>query len=128
MSDKVKSSGVMLNNTTGSITVHVQLLNLDDDAARNVTVRVLDWGTGAPPSSRTNPVATLLNFSGTIPENTRQSLSATVPAGTYYEVRVNLPDEDLSVNIYAATTTAAGAGWLEGHTVRNNEFFKIDSD
>ncbi|KEK21631.1 hypothetical protein [Bacillus gaemokensis] len=126
MSYKIKSSGALMNNQTFSIFAHIELLNVDPDNSRNVTVLVLDWGAGAGGTSQTNPVATLLNFSGTIPPNTQTRLNAVVPAGHHYEVRITYKGDDFSVNTFG--TRAAGAGWLEGYTVRNHEFFKIDLD
>ncbi|MFF2290467.1 hypothetical protein [Peribacillus butanolivorans] len=128
MSDKhkIKSSGILMNNQTILIFSHIELLNVDPDDSRDVTVLVLDWGVGAGPSSQTNPVGTFLNFSGTIPPNTQQRLNAEIPADHHYEVRVTFKGDDFSVNIFG--TESAGVGWLEGYTVLNDQFFNIELD
>lgn len=124
MSHKIKSSGILMNNQTFPIFAHIELLNVDPDNSRNVTVLVLNWGAGEGGTSQTNPVGTLLNFSGTIPPNTQTRLNAIVPSGIHYEIRVTFKDDDFSVNAFG--TAAAGAGWLEGYTVLNRDFFEIE--
>lgn len=128
MGDKIKSSGI-LENINGNILAHIQLLNVDPDDSRDVTLLVLDWGDSA--TLQTNPVGTFLSFSGTVPPNTRRSFAAEVLERRHYEVRVTYDGDDFSINTFATKIGFAPPSvreWLEGHTVLNNEFFKIELD
>lgn len=118
----MKSSGILHNNENFPIFSHIELLNPDTNNSLEVTVLVLNWGVGAGGSSQTNPVGTFLNFTGIIPPNTQQRLNAVIPPGNHYEVRVTSKGKDFSINIFG--TPSAGAGWLEGYTVLDEQFFK----
>jgi hypothetical protein len=123
MGEKIKSSGALTNISGATLLGHIELLNVDPDDHRHVTLIVLDWGTTPIQSG---PVAALLNFVGTIPPNTRRGFNFNVPVGVNYEVRISYEGDDFSINTFA--TTVGGTAWLEGYTVRNDEFFKIELD
>ena len=131
MRNKIKSSGILFNKNGVSILPHIQLLNVDPNDSRDVTLHVIDWGNAA--TLQTNPVGTLLNFSGTIPPNTRRSFVTEVLGGHHYEIRVTYDGDDFSINTFAlpfvfGPPDPSLLGWLEGFTVLNNEFFKIELD
>lgn len=123
MGEKIKSTGALNNISASPLLGHIELLNVDPDDSREVTLIVLDWGPGL---IQTGPVATLLSFDGTIPPNTRRAFNFTVALGSHYEVRISYEGDDFSINTFG--TTVGGTAWLEGYTVLNDEFFKIELD
>lgn len=123
MGEKIKSSGALNNISGATLLGHIELLNVDPDDSRDVSLLVLDWGSAL---IQTGPVAALLTFTGTIPPNTRRSFTFNVPIGSNYEVRISYEGDDFSINTFASAV--GGTAWLEGYTVLNDEFFKIELD
>lgn len=121
MGEKIKSTGALNNITDFPLRAHIELLNVDPDDSRDVRLDVLDWGTGFV---QTGPVATILTFTGTIPPNTRSAFNATIPPSVHYEIRISYEGDDFSINTFGEVDGV----WIEGHTVLNDQFFKIELD
>jgi hypothetical protein len=116
-SQKILTTGV-LNRNANTTEAHVELVNLDPDSNRTITVRVIGWS-GTP--------ATLGQQTFNIPPNQNRSFLVNVSSVVHYEVRVIVNrDEDVVVNVFG--TGANVLANQEGNTVLYSQLIEVDLD
>lgn len=118
MSDsKILTTGV-LNRNTNTTTAHVELVNLDPDSNRTITVQVIGW-IGTP---------TILDQQTfNLPPNQNTSFLVNVSTVVHYEVRLIVNrDEDVVVNVFG--TGANVLANQEGNTVLYSQLIEVELD
>jgi hypothetical protein len=105
---KKLSTGVLVRDPT-SVNAHVDVVNLDPDDSRTVTVEIFDWGVD---QLWNDPKPVLVSPSGptAIGPHTNQAFLAEITQATtqpgfilaHYEIRITVPtDKDVVVNCFA---------------------------
>ncbi|MGG1680333.1 hypothetical protein ACIFOT_32270 [Neobacillus sp. NRS-1170] len=119
MSDsKILTTGV-LNRHINTQVAHVELVNLDPNSFRKITVQVYSW----------NTTPTLLNqVIFNIPPNQNRVFSQNVANTVHYEVRLIVKrDEDVVVNVFG-TSPPNNQTNQEGNTVLYSELTEVELD
>jgi len=118
----VRTTGILQNNLGAAINVHAEVVNLNLDDVE-IRVQVLNWGTAV---TQTNPVSTALDVTQILMGNTRTAFNAAIPAGSHYEVRLTVEDNEETVLINTYARTAVGGGILNGLTVLDSQFQRVE--
>jgi len=119
MSDsKILTTGV-LNRHIDTQSAHVELVNLDPNSSRTITVQVYSWN-GSP---------TLLNQQTfNIPPNQSRTFNQNVANTVHYEVRLIVKrDEDVVVNVFG-TSPPNNQTNQEGNTVLYSQLSEVELD
>lgn len=116
-SQKILTTGV-LNRNANTTEAHVELVNLDPNSTRTITVQVIGW-VGTP--------IILGQQTFTIPPNQNRSFLVNVTSVVHYEVRLFVRrDEDVVVNVFGTGLNVLAN--QEGNTVLYSQFIEVDLD
>jgi hypothetical protein len=119
MSDsRILTTGV-LNRHINTQSAHVELVNLDPNSSRTITVQVYSWN-GSP---------TLLNQQTfNIPPNQSWTFNQNVSNNVHYEVRLIVKrDEDVVVNVFGTSPPNEQTN-QEGNTVLYSQLSEVELD